>query len=346
LYPLSDKFEFDSALMGNQKYSLVKDPITNMVSVSFKTGTLGDTPEFKWTSDWKYTADTYEINENYDTKGWTKMDKPISLEEAGFIEHGYYWYKAQFELDEVPGMIFMDYLHNDTDRMFIYINGSLVYKSHNKKIKMKDITGALKKGKNDMTILYANEFHNKSHPHEGDIVKFSGIMNPFILHGTYANGKKCSLEIETFYLKKGLNGMNEGYHTLQYDEDGWEKAPEVEKFVTAKELGHVVWFRRKFRYDIGEGFSAPLRFKTKEADQRLTIYVNGRATARYDNLGPQQEFYIPESFLNKGGENVLSIILECPAFYDELQGGYRRGYMYNPQIEQIFVAKRHELKFM
>lgn len=341
-YPMTDK-AYSSARLGDERYTLTKDPVTSIFSLTIQTGKFGDTPEFKWTSGWNYTADTDEVSADYSCRDWIKLEKPISLEEAGFTEHGYYWYKTQFDLEKAPGMIFMDYVHNDTDRMFIYINGNLVYKSHNKKIAMKDVTSALKAGMNDMTILYANEFHNKSHPHEGAIVKYSGIMNPFVLHGTYNDGKACRLELKSFYLKKGLTGMNQGYHTLKFNDAGWPKAPNVEKFVTAKEMGHVVWFRRKFRYDIGDEFHAPIRFKTREADQRLTVYINGRAVARYDILGPQQEFHIPEAFLNQGDENVLSIILECPAFYDELQGGYRRGYMYQPEIEQVFVAKKVNL---
>jgi hypothetical protein len=315
-------------------------------TAAFRTGTFGGGPEFQWTSDWKYMPDTAEINLDYDYSSWVYLEKPISLEEAGFITHGYYWYKTKFELEDDPGMVFMDYEHNDTDRMFIYINGELVYKSHNKKIHMKDVTARLKKGANDMTILYANEFHNKSHPHEGAIVKFSGIMHPFLLHGTYLGGRECRLEISSFYLRKGLAGMNGGCHMIDYDDGDWNAVPEAEKFVAAKELGHVVWFRRKFRYDKDEKFSAPLKFYTKRADQRITVYVNGRAVARYDILGPQQEFHIPESFIDKDGENVIAIILECPAFYDELQSGFRRGYIYSPVLEPAYISKKTEIKIM
>ena len=308
-------------------------------TAAFRTGTFGGGPEFQWTSDWKYMPDTAEIAADYDYSKWTCLEKPVSLEEAGFITHGYYWYKTSFELEEDPGMVFMDYEHNDTDRMFIYINGELVYKSHNRKIRMNDVTRALKRGMNDMTILYANEFHNKSHPHEGAIVKYSGIMHPFMLHGTYSGGRELKLEIASFYLKQGLAGMNGGCHTLDYDDGGWNAAPRAKKFVAAKELGHVVWLRRTFRYSKNEKLSAPLRFSTKRADQRLTVYVNGRAVARYDILGPQQEFHIPESFIDRDGENVIAIILECPAFYDELQSGYRRGYLYNPVLEPAYIAE-------
>ncbi len=197
-----------------------------------------------------------------------------------------------------------------------------------------------------MAILYANEFHNKSHPHEGDIVKFSGIMNPFELYGTYADNEKMSLSIGSFYVRQGLEGINKGYHKLTYDDTSWNRIPLAEKYVAAPEMGHVVWFRRTFKYDIGDKFSAPISFSTDIADQRLTFYVNEKPVGRYDILGPQQEFYIPEAYINKGGENLLSIILECPAFYDELQEGFRRGYMTNPKISQIFVAKNITIKII
>jgi len=195
-------------------------------------------------------------------------------------------------------------------------------------------------------VLYANEFHNKSHPHEGDIVKFSGIMNPIEIYGKYANNRELKISLTSFFVKKGLTGINRGYHTLEYNDELWNSIPDVKKFVAGPKMGHIVWFRRKFKYDIGKPFSVPLILKTKKADQRLTVYVNGRAVARYDILGPQEKFYIPEAFLNPGENNMLSIILECPAFYDELQSGYRRGYMYNPVLKPDYVAKKVCMEIM
>jgi hypothetical protein len=343
-FSFSDETSYSEIAINGKRYPLVRGANSNGYSVSLDSGNFENPFEFKWTSEWKYSGDTLEINSNHNTDDWVVLDKPISLEEAGFFEHGYYWYKGQFYLENEPEIIFMDYIHNDTDRMFIYINGSIVYKSYNKPIKMKDINSYLKIGRNDITILYANEFHNKSHPHEGEIVKYSGIMQKFVLHGLYKDGRPINISIERFFVKKGLRGINEGFHTPEYNDDKWLTAPDAEKLVTSPELGHIVWFRRKFTYKTIEGVSAPIVFKTKEADQRLTVYVNGRATARYDILGPQQEFYIPEAFLNPARENILAIVLECPAFYDELQSGYRRGYMYNPEIAPKFVTKKESIK--
>lgn len=335
-----------NAALNGTSVPLAEDARTGIRTLAFHTGTFPDKPVFRWTSPWKYKADTPEIQADCDCSGWTRLAEPISLEEAGFIEHGYYWYKAKFELEDTPGTIFMDYQHNGIDRMFLYLNGRLVYKSHNKKIRMKDITRAVKKGTNDMTILYANEFHNKSHPHEGALVKYSGIMHPFLLHGTYANGNPCRLEVSGFFLKKGLTGINSGYHTLAYDDSRWDTVPDAKKFVPDAKLGHVIWFRRKFRYNRRETFSAPLQFRTKEADQRLTIYVNGRPVGRYDILGPQQKFHIPESYIRRDEENILSVILECPAFYDELQSGYRRGFLYSPVLEPAYVSRKARIDLL
>jgi hypothetical protein len=67
--------------------------------------------------------------------------------------------------------------------------------------------------------------------------------------------------------------------------------------------------------------------------------------ARYDILGPQEEFYIPDSYINPQGDNVLAIILECPGFYEEIMSGFRRGYMYNPVLEPYYVSQKMKLEF-
>jgi hypothetical protein len=342
-FPMTEDAALNVAKLDGQKVSFSKD-CSGMHTASFDIASLLDKPEVTWTSDWKYCGDAKEVSADYDYSSWRKLDRPISLEEAGLIEHGYYWYKTEFELNGDPGIVFMDYKHNDTDRMFLYLNEELIYKSNNKPIEQKDISKFLKNGRNTFAILYANEFHNKSHPHEGDIVKFSGIMNPFHIHGAYKDNSQLKLDLTSFSVQKGLTGMAAGYTTLEYDDSSWAVAPNVEKFVTGKELGHIVWFRRNFKYNVGEAFTAPLKFIPIKADQRLTVYVNGKPVARYDALGPQEEFYIPDSYINQEAENVISIILECPGFYEEIMSGYRRGFMYNPILTQGYVSKKVRLE--
>lgn len=344
-FPLTNGTAPGLITVNGREIKMERENNTGMYQAAFTQELFDGRPEVSWLSDWKYGTDSEEVAPGYDHSQWLKTTRPATLEELGLIEHGYYWFRTCFELAGSPGRVLMDYEHNDTDRMFIYLNGELVYKSHNRKIKQMEVSRALKEGENVMTVLYANEFHNKSHPHEGELIKYSGLMNPFRLYGQYEDGREIDLTLESFYIKKGLSGLDKGFHRLDYDDSSWPTVPGgIRKLVAAPELGHIIWLRRKFRYDPGKGFSAPLKLWITEADQKLTMYVNGRPVGRYDALGPQKEFYIPETFLNPCGENLLALILEAPAFYDELQSGYRRGYLVAPELKPAFIAKSTEIE--
>ena len=335
--------------------SFEKQP-SGMLSASVSAGGFADKPLFCWISDWKYIADSQEATEDFDHSAWKRLTKTVSLEEAGFLEHGYIWYRSAFDLDDDPEIervidrpriFFSD---NNIDRYMVYINGRLAFRFFswinriNKRDEGYDIAAFIKPGRNTIAVLYANEFHNKSHPHEGEIVKYSGIREPVRIQGKYKNGDPIDISIESFYVNHGLGGMSKDFMQRECDERNWKRiSPSVEKFFVDKNLGHIVWFRRHFIYNPGEKFSAPLIFSIENADERLTVYVNGKPIARYDTIGPQKVFYIPDSYIDTSGDNVISIILECPGFYEELMGGFRRGYMNKPDIAQIYISKNVEI---
>ena len=333
----------EKALLDGERLRVRREK-SGMLTVPFAIGDFTDGPEFEWTSGWKYTADSWEAKESYDHSSWRRLEKPMPLEQAGLLEHGYIWYRAQFELSGEPEIAFMDYMHNDTDRYLVYLNGELVYRSRFKSICQREVTQSLRQGRNTIAVLYANEFHNKSHPHEGEIIKLSGIMSPFVFKGKYKDGSAIDAKAESFYVKQGLRGIAEGFTAPSYDDSWWDDAPEAEKYVIEKDMGLIVWFRRRFRYRHGASFIAPLKFVPGKADERLTFYINGRPLGRYDVLGPQEDFYIPDPYVNKDGENAIAIILECPGFYEEIMSGFRRGYMHNPIVTQVYTAKRATLR--
>ena len=343
-YPMNEGSSIKAATLDGTEIAL-SECGCGMQTASYETAKFADRPAVNWTSDWKYIADSEEITDDFDDSDWKSLEKPISLEEVDFFKHGYYWYRTKFELDNdvEEGYLYFD--SNETDRYLLYINGELVFRARNKSIDRHNITAALKKGTNTLAVLYANEFHNKSHPHEGDLVKFSGILNPMFIKGAYKDGTKVDVTLESFKVNYQLSGYNAGFHTLEYRDDAWQVAPNVEKLVVGKEMGHVVWFRRHFTYNPGEGYSAPLQIIPIKADERLLIYVNGKPVAQYDIIGPQVEFYIPDSYLNKNGDNVISMVLECPGFFEEIMSGYRRGYMYNPIVQPSYVSKEIKVKF-
>lgn len=337
-YPMNETEGIKAASVDGTALA-VNECCCGMQNTSFATSAFADRPAVNWTSDWKYCADSAEITDGFDDSAWKCLEKPISLEEADMFKHGYYWFRSEFDVKEDVEAAYLSFKHNDTDRYLVYLNGELIFRARNKSIDCHNITAALKKGTNTLAILYANEFHNKSHPHEGALVKFSGILNPFTVEGTYKGGEKIDITIESFRVNYQLSGYNNGFHTLECKDDAWQSAPNVEKLVVGKEMGHVVWFRRHFTYNPAEGYSAPLQIIPIKADERLLIYVNGKPVAQYDIIGPQEEFYIPDCYLNKDGDNVIAMVLECPGFLEEIMSGYRRGYMYNPIVQPSYVSK-------
>ena len=340
-YPMNKGAKFKKAYFNGIETILEKSSC-GILSASLKTSEFIDRPVVNWTSDWKYCADSEEVQETFDHSSWEYLEKPISLEKADMFQHGYYWYRTQFEIKDEIEEGYLYYKHNDVDRYLLYINGKLVFRSRNKSIDRHSITNVLKKGTNTIAILYANEFHNKSHPHEGALVKLSGILNPMKIIGKYQNGEKVNIAIESFYVKYQLTGYQKGFHTLEYYDELWQTAKDAKKFVIGKEMGHIVWFRRHFTYHPAEGYSAPLKIVPIKADERLLIYVNGKPVAQYDIIGPQEEFYIPDCYL-KEGDNVISMILECPGFFEEIMSGYRRGYLYNPIVTPSYISKKEEV---
>ena len=337
-FPMIDEIGFQTAKLDGRVIALQRDS-SGMQSANFSVDAFLERPKVRWVSDWKYMDDSAEVDPAYDHSMWRVLDKPISLEEAGIFEHGYYWYRTQFELPNLPEHIYLDFKHNGTDRYLLYLNGSLVFRTRNESMSRQEITGLVKTGCNTLVVLYANEFHNKSHPHEGAIVKLSGIMQPIMLSGEYFDGAKLDMALGTFYVKRGLQGMADGFTRADFDDTAWRTAPDVDKFVVDREMGHIVWFRRYFRYNTKQAFSAPLKFVPRKAIERLTVYVNGRSVARYDVIGPQEEFFIPDAYINPNDDNVLVIILECLGSYKENLIEFQRGYMYNPELEPSYVAK-------
>lgn len=340
-YPINEEAEFKKAYFNGVETMLEKCSC-GILSASLKISEFIDRPAVNWTSGWKYCADSDEIQETFDDSEWKYLEEPMSLEEADMFQHGYYWYRAQFEVNNDIEEGYLYYKHNDTDRYLLYINGELVFRSRNKSIDRHNITNVLKKGTNTMAVLYANEFHNKSHPHEGALVKLSGILNPMEITGKYKNGEAVNIAIKSFHVKYQLSGYNRGFHTSEYNDELWQVAKDAKKLVVGREMGHIVWFRRHFTYHPAEGYSAPLQIIPIKADERLLIYVNGKPVAQYDIIGPQEEFYIPDCYL-KEGDNVISMILECPGFFEEIMSGYRRGYMYNPIVRPSYISKKEEV---
>ncbi|MFA5293330.1 MAG: beta-galactosidase [Phycisphaerae bacterium] len=289
-----------------QTFTDVKDMQT---SFGYKK-TAKNSVSLKWLGDWKVKADTDEIAPDYDDSNWLRLAKPTSLEEAGLLEHGYIWYRGQFELSSKSRDVQIIYTGNATDRQYIYLNGNLVWTgitSENKPQRIDIDNKFIVAGRNCLAVLYANIYHNKSHPHEGAILKYSGIMQPILINAASA-GNPLTTDVSDFRVRQQLTGILKGYTKSLFDDSDWTNVPTAEKYVISEKMGNIVWFRRKFEYKCHPGVEAAVRLTIPNASQRCVFYLNGKGLGQFESIGPQHEFYVPATFLQK--ENVLAIALE------------------------------------
>jgi hypothetical protein len=291
--------------------------------------------ELKWLGNWKVKADTDETAANFDDSHWQRLAKPISLEEAGLLEHGYIWYRSQFELPPRAKDVQIIYKGNATDRQYLYLNGNLIWNgitNANETLKINVDNKFVADGTNSFTVLYANVFHNKSHPHEGAILKYSGIMQPVTVNASAA-GAPFTTYLSEFKVRQQLNGILKGFTKDSFDDSDWVDVPTAEKYVVSEQMGNIVWFRRKFEYKCRKNIEAAVRLTIPSANQRCVFYLNGKALGQFESIGPQHEFYVPETFLKK--ENVLAIVLEgTDSFLSE------------PKLDTFYQAIDAELKIV
>ena len=303
-----------------------------------------DVPEeepvkIEWLNNWRVKADSAEKEVNYNDEDWFLLKGPISLEDAGFFEHGWYWYRTYFELPQNFSNPELEFDTNGIDRSYIYINGKLLWKGIGSR--KKSIENFVKPGKNLIAVRLENAYHTKSHPHEGPIQKRSGIQTPIKLFYIENNEKKF-IELKDFKLRDNLSGLINGYHLFNYNDKSWFELEPAERYIFTETFGDLIWLRRKFYYKKKEKIETAIKITIPQASERLLIYVNGYPIGKYESIGPQNEFYVPEPYLKR--ENILAIILEGPGFHNVKESGFVPAVLNNPIISTYFYAKEKIIK--
>ena len=286
--------------------------------------------KLEWKGDWRIQPDTDEAQPEYNDQGWKELPAPISLEEAGLLQHGYVWYRGEFELPADVEDASLEYPGNDCDRQHVFVNGRHVWEGITETQHI-GFCHAMKPGRNVLAVMYENFFHSKSHPHEGAIRKYSGIMKPVIVKGRTKSGSTFTCEVARFKAREQLAGILGGYTSLGFDDSAWQAVPPSHKYVMDEQLGTIVWMRRTFTYQCKKGWDVAVRLTIPDGKERALIYINGHAVGQYEAAGPQHEFYVPAPFLQK--ENVLAVVLEGP-----------RSALVEPVLDTFYEAKELDVQ--
>ena len=77
---------------------------------------------------------------------------------------------------------------------------------------------------------------------------------------------------------------------------------------------------RKFKYQCKPGWKVAVKLSIPDAKDRCIMYLNGRSARPFRAVGPQFDFYVPETYLKE--ENVLSVVLEGSKTFMDTARGY------------------------
>ena len=322
-----------SLTINKEKASFKYDKATRSVVFDYDCA-VEELPKITWLNSPRFISDVEEKEAGFDDSSWKSISLPGSLEQAGLLEHGFLWYRQEFELKSKPSDCRAKIITNDMDRFYVYVNGEFIWRGISSPDL--DIAKAVRKGKNLLAVRYENAYHTKAHPHEGPIKKLSGIMQPVKIHGS-VSGKVFNIILRKLLVREKAGGLVKGYHEPGCREDGWKVSPPSKKYVFAEEMGELVWYRRKFKFLPRKGGVCALKLTIDHAFERCIIYLNGRALGKYESVGPQNDFYIPESFLQN--ENALAILVEGPGFHPVKESGFAPPVLKDPKVGFYYTAK-------
>lgn len=286
----------------------------------------------KWLGAWRYRGDSAEKSAM--PGKWRAIAANRSLEAARFLDHGYYWYRTDITLPAKFDEMRLKVNSNNMDRFTVYVNGAFRWIG----IGSPDleITELLKRGRNAITICYDNAFHTKAHPHEGPVQKLSGLFFPVELTGK-AGGRKFRHVVKSWRLRPGLGGQTAGFMKPDLKEKGWLSAAPAPKYVLQEDLGNLVWFRRWFSYAPRAGWKAPVYLRIPALRDRCLIYLNGTLVGKYEGVGPQDKFYLPENLLKR--RNLVALMLEGPGFHPVKQFGFIPAWFEELELGTYYAAK-------
>lgn len=108
------------------------------------------------------------------------------------------------------------------------------------------------------------------------------------------------------YVAAGTVGLANSWYRENAETGGW--APVGLPLELWNSEGSLVWLRGNFTVKVSKGERAPFKLKVDARGVRMLIYFNGQFIGRFASEGPQVEFYIPESLVREGANNVAIMV--------------------------------------
>ncbi|OCX52263.1 hypothetical protein BEL04_12360 [Mucilaginibacter sp. PPCGB 2223] len=262
---------------------------------------------------------------------WHPLPEGISLPEMGINDARYVRYRTKFDLDAAEAGKYSRMLFNTFSRdiISIEVNGKIapriypgekwaseVTRERDKSFTFLkdteydnrfDLTGLLKKGHNEVWLVYENIGHEHGYfPME----ELCGIRAAGLAVSDSLINKKLKWEYAD-----NLDGVQQGFTVAAFHPENWTSVRLDTVYNIPRKGNHIqpkgtqdalfTWYQSEFI--LPENAEKHTWRLLINASGNGYIYVNGHNIGRHWELGPQREYYIPECWLNfkKGQKNNI-----------------------------------------
>jgi hypothetical protein len=239
-----------------------------------------------------------------------------SLEDLGLLAKGYVCYHATFEAEGAESLIIRFFegsakngrSHQTVgDPTMVRVNGRYVAEAsgwHSRKIVL-DAAEYLQPGKNTVEVIL-EKIGRPCGAGGWGMGEPKGLASVSLVG---PSEKPWIKVVDHWQLGVGLEGQRRGYHRADYDAQHWQlaKLGDWKKWIAGCEgFDGIGWYRVEFPSRVPAEWSIPLKLSLKVNTDAL-VYLNGQIVGRYNGIGWQREFYLPDCWLNASGENVIAL---------------------------------------
>ncbi len=237
--------------------------------------------------------------EKFDPSAGAWLTGPLhALEDLGPVPYGYVKYRAQFS-SSAESRMFISALANDAKKVFI--NGRFVAEASNTEKEVDfAIANYAQPGNNLLEISY--ELFGA--PNGGEnLGELKGLRSVGVGAGLPSAKDLTSWQVQRFAAPMRGRELDPAF-------GAWTPASFLGAGTNPGAVPSFTWGRAEFELPaLAEGWIVPWKV-VFDADCDALIYLNGKFVGRFVTVGPQKEFYLPDSYLSPAGtKNLLSFVL-------------------------------------
>lgn len=240
--------------------------------------------------------------EQFDPAAGTWTEGPLRpLEEFGPPPYGYVKYRAEFEWDG-ESVLLLSTFANDMKHVFINGKHAAEAANHSRRVEI-PLTAYAVRGQNTLEVAY----EAFGAPHFGpNVGELKGLESARLVKPSGESRPIEGWRLQRFAVPMRGRELDPAYLTK-----AWPAVALAEVSPDATLVPAFTWCRAEFALPgVPSEWTVPRKL-TFEAARDALLFLNGKFLGRYVTVGPQKDFYLPETMLNfdPRQKNVLTFVL-------------------------------------